>query len=135
MAKTLILPGLLVVAMSAFAQSGYRLQPEAGAAAPESLFGTWGSPAQCAAHRAGEFDNPALYPYEISQDWIRQGLVYCYMRWRNKSDGTYGLQAMAEAQCGEDTIRDYRLVLELREETLRIHWSADFSTASLQLCQ
>lgn len=123
------------MAWPAFAQSGYRLQPDSGVAGPEALFGTWGSPAQCEAHRSGEIDNPALYPTQISGEWIRQGMIYCYLQWRDQSPGLSGLQAIADAQCGEDTLREYRLVLELQHETLRIHWSSDFSTAGLQRCQ
>ena len=135
MKRTLILPLLLVVAFPALAQSGYRLQPESGQAGPKALFGTWGSPAQCEAHRSGDFENPALYPTQISQEWIRQGLIYCYLQWRDQSPATSGIQAIADAQCGEDTLREYRLVLELQNETLRIHWSADFSTPDLQMCR
>lgn len=98
------------------------------------MFGIWGTRAQCRAHQVDEFENPGLYPYEISHDWIRQGQVYCFLRWRNHDEVSGLLQAMADAQCGEDTIRDFRLVLELQNEKLRIHWSSDFSTKELQSC-
>ena len=52
----------------------------------------------------------------------------------HRDDANDSLQAMADAQCNEDTIRDYRRVLELQAKKLRIHWSKDFSTAALQSC-
>ena len=60
--------------------------------------------------------------------------MYCYLRWRNHDEVSGSLQAMADAQCGEDTIRDFRLVLELQNEKLKIHWSQDFSTTELLSC-
>ena len=126
----------LLLGADARAQAQFNLQP----AGPGSIavsaqwFGVWGTPAQCAAHRAGRFDNPSRYPYEISDEWIGQGDLYCYLRWLGEDSAGAGLTVYADAQCGEDTLRDYRLLLRLRQQRLRITWSPDFTTGELRRC-
>ena len=75
-----------------------------------------------------------LFPYVITRDWIQQGMLYCYMSWREQYSDAKATQADAFAQCGEDGIRDYRILLTLRDGKLRIRWSEDFTTGELQAC-
>ena len=45
------------------------------------------------------------------------------------------MEAMALAQCGEDDLRDYRLVLRRQGGRLHIRWSEDFTTGELLACR
>lgn len=119
----------------ALAQPQFSL-PRSGPAlpAPAALLGTWGSEAQCDAFAADGSDNPALMPYEISADWIRQGFLYCALSWQGETRIDGEPRYFADASCGEDDLRDYRLTLELRDRRLRIRWSDDFTTTALEAC-
>ncbi len=122
------------VAMSAgHAQSN--VQPDFDNRGPVALFGTWGTAAQCAAHKTGNNTDMRLFPYVVSNDWIQQGMVYCYLVWREQFSDAAGTQAHALAQCGEDGLRDYQVFVDLREGRLRIRWSEDFTTRELQACE
>lgn len=127
---------LLLFAGPLAAQSQFSLQPKAGSQqVPESMLGIWGTAEQCAAHAAGAGDNPALLPYHMTGDWIRQGHIYCYLSWRGQDNNGARLRAYAVAQCGEDDLREYRLTLRLQQDSLRIRWSDDFVTRELMACR
>ena len=102
---------------------------------PESLYGTWGTATQCAAHSAGRKDDYRLFPYIIDDQWIQHGLIYCRVNWRDHHSGADGTDAQAFVQCGEDSVRDYRVVFRLREGLLQMRWSRDFTTRRLQPCE
>lgn len=126
---------LLLFSEMAVAQAQFSLQPRAGAGtAPQPLLGIWGTAEQCAAHESGNNDNPRLFPYRISGDWIRQGNIYCYLSWRDHEGDSDGLRAYALAQCGEDNLREYQLRLLLQQGELQIRWSEDFTTRALRAC-
>lgn len=133
--RCLFLAAILLGADAA-AQGQFSLQQGAPAAsaAPPAVLGVWGTPAQCKAHLAGEFEHPGLYPYVISGEWIQQGLVACYLWWQGFDDRAQNLRARAFAQCGEDGLREYRIFLSLQTDGLRIRWSEDFTTGALQPC-
>ena len=133
MATTVV---LVMVSATAAAQGQYSLQPDLSRnVLPDDLLGIWGTASQCAAHKSGDHDNPALLPYQISHDWIRQGFLYCYLSlYEHKYDGN-SIEAFALAQCGEDNLRDYRLNLKLLNGKLRISWSQDFTTQALMTCE
>lgn len=117
------------------AQAQFLLQPQSdNNAAPAALLGAWGTTSQCAAHRAGNSDDPRLFPYEISRDWIKQGMIYCYLQWLDHYQIDDGSESLAVAQCGEDNVVDYRVVLQLNSDRLRIRWSSDFTTRALESC-
>jgi len=127
---------LLLVGTRVGAQAQISLQPHsgAGAPAPVELIGTWGTSQQCAEARAGNAEAQRLFPYEVSDDWIRQGPIYCYTDWRQQYRSGQTIEAQAFAQCGEDTLREYRIALILSDKALRIHWSPDFATPALRRC-
>ena len=102
---------------------------------PESLFGTWGTEVQCAAHAADNMQDQRLFPLIISNEWIQQGWIYCYLQWRGHNTDSNNIQAFALAQCGEDTIRDYQLEFNLETSELKIQWSKNFTTDPLQRCE
>ena len=133
--KFLLAVGFLLGVSAALAQSQFSLQrSQSTAAAPSELLGTWGTAAQCGELAAGGSDNPGLMPYQISADWIRQGFLYCSMSWRGETRIDGEPRYFADASCGEDDLRDYRLTLELRDNRLKIRWSDDFTTAALEAC-
>lgn len=101
---------------------------------PAALLGTWGTSTQCPAKLA---ENPALArfsPYHIDLEWLRQGGIYCYLSWQGNYADDTGSETHALAQCGEDSLREYRIVLRLEKSRLRIHWSESYSTPTLERC-
>ncbi len=130
----------LVIALSlicaqATAQTQYSQKPPTSAQkTPPQLLGIWGTAEQCVAHREGINDNPRLFPYRISTDWVQQGNIYCYLSWQEPEQTDDGMRVYAFAQCGEDNLREYRLMLQLEQGRLRIRWSEDFTTRALEAC-
>lgn len=96
--------------------------------APAILFGTWGTAAQCAAG-----DPPS--PYRIEREWIEQGGIYCYVAWQAHQVLEGRSETHAFAQCGEDTLREYRIFLLLDRGQLRIRWSESYTTPVLSRCR
>jgi len=134
----LLVPGLIALccAGSGWAQPQFSTGPRPGSAAgPASLFGVWGSPAQCQAHRGGDETNPARLPYVIDNEWIRQGFIYCHISWRGQRRDGDETRAWADARCGEDDLRDYRLQFSLQARRLQIRWSPDFVARGLEFCR
>ena len=126
----------ILICGSAYGQSQFLLQPgNSDVALPAALIGTWGSAEQCAAHRAGDIRNPALFPYEIAGTWIRQGSIYCFLLVQNNQASDGDILVYASARCGEDDIRDYQLSLKLNADSLQIRWSSDFTTRPLEACR
>ncbi len=118
------------------AQSQFTLDPQnpAGIDPPAALLATWGSAEQCAAPGT---DSVALhrYPFEVGREWLRQGPIYCYLTWLSSQPLQGGSETQVFAQCGEDTLREYRVFFLLRDQRLRIRWSADFTTPELERCR
>ena len=113
------------------------LQDPAGGsrtAGPAVLYGTWGTAEQCAAHRAGIRDDFTRFPYVISDQWIQHGLIYCRISWQSHHDDDTVTQARAMVQCGEDSVRDYRVSFRLQQGLLQMRWSEHFTTRPLERC-
>lgn len=126
---------ILLFTTQVSAQTQFSLQlPANGVKAPARLLGVWGRAEQCAAYRHGKTDDPRLFPYRISEQWLGQGGIYCYLLWQNSEQTGEDYRAYALAQCGEDSLREYRLVLTLQQQKLRIRWSDDFTTRALEAC-
>lgn len=128
---------LMLTPIASWSQSQWYVAPGVDGdrvAPPAALLGAWGSAEQCA---AAPGETPAAAhtgPLHIDREWLRQGGIYCYLSWR----ASYALDDASEthalAQCGEDTLREYRIVLRLHQSGLRIRWSESFSTALLSRC-
>lgn len=127
---------LLLLPAPGWPQSQLPLGPRATDAidAPASLFGTWGTAAQCENWRERERADSSGVLYHLDREWLRQGGIYCYLTWRSRYPLANGLEIHALAQCGEDTLREYDLVLRLQDEQLQLRWSDDFSTRQLIRC-
>lgn len=127
---------MIMLPTQVLAQAQLSLQPRlSGNKAPSALLGIWGTARQCAAHKSGKTDDPLLFPYIITHDWIKQGFIYCFLAWYEPTRNIRGNQAFAFAQCGEDQLRDYQLELNLRDGKLSIQWSEDFTTQELEACR
>ena len=103
--------------------------------APEALLGVWGTAAQCKAHRAGKTDDMRLLPYDIGDQWLRHGFLYCWMGWQQVVPGTHGRSTIVLARCGEDAVRFYRLIIWQQEDKLFMRWSKDYETPALERCE
>ncbi|MDH3761757.1 MAG: hypothetical protein OEU50_12305 [Gammaproteobacteria bacterium] len=126
---------MLLITGQVSAQTHYSLQPPAsGQKAPARILGVWGTAEQCIAYRHGKTDSPRLFPYRISDDWVRQGEIYCYLSWHDAEQVGDDFRVYALAQCGEDNLREYQLKLNLQQQKLRIRWSDDFTTRALEAC-
>lgn len=101
---------------------------------PARLFGTWGTTAQCNADKAGGKQKQRFFPLVINNEWIKQGMIYCHLQWQGHSSLGTVTRAQALAQCGEDTLREYQISLNLENKKLIVRWSKDFSTKALEAC-
>jgi len=127
---------LLAIIPVAGAQTPYRLNTgQHGIQAPAALIATWGTPAQCRAHKAGIKDDMSLLPYVISAQWMQRGILYCNLTWLATHGNQQTVHTSAHALCGEDTVRDYRIFFNLENGILRMRWSRDFLTKKLHRCQ
>ncbi len=127
---------MIMSSAQVLAQAQFSLQPRLNQNnAPEALLGIWGTASQCAAPKAGKEDDPRMFPYIITRDWIKQGFIYCHLVWYEQNSETGAKQAFAFAQCGEDNLRDYQVALKLHNGKLRIQWSEDFTTRELEACR
>ncbi len=101
---------------------------------PAALLGTWGTPTQCPAKQAESPPAARFSPYHISTGWIQQGGIYCYLSWLGHYADDTGSETHALAQCGEDSLREYRILLRLENSRLRIRWSESYRTPALERC-
>ncbi len=95
---------------------------------PAALLGTWGTAAQCAAE-----ESPS--PTRVGRQWIEQGGIYCLVTWQASHRRGDGRETLAFAQCGEDTLREYRVLLSLDDGRLQIRWSDTYTTPPLSRCR
>ncbi len=114
-------------AVAAQGQIGIDTLPGGRIEAPEALLGIWGTAAQCANDRAAS-------PFRIEREWIEQNGVYCYVAWQAHHARDARTETQALAQCGEDSLREYRIFLLLEERQLRIRWSDSYTTPALSRC-
>lgn len=129
------LAGCLLIHQQATAQM--TMQPLTGGnsiEAPDVLIASWGTSAQCQAHKQNITHDMTLFPVVISDQWLQQGFMYCLVRWLNQQNDEQELRARAYLQCGEDNLRDYQVFFKLKDDKLRIRWSEDFTTDNLQRC-
>lgn len=70
--------------------------------------------------------------FEIGAGWLKQGSRWCRYSWFPIEQRQDGVFTNAVSQCGEDTVRAYRLRMELKGEQLSIRWG--FSIANGHFC-
>lgn len=106
----------------------------AAAAEHREFFGTWGTPKQCARQPIKPGGTVLAAPIEISRGWLKQGQLWCGLKWgpvANRADGVF---TAAHAQCGEDSQRAYFLGLTLTGDQLRLRWTLTHANGSLRRC-
>lgn len=100
---------------------------------PSALYGVWGTHEQCVTHRSGA-ENTRQSPFEIDKQWIKNGFMYCLVRWTDHTSNTDSAHARAYVQCGEDQPMDYHVTFNLNHHRLEMRWSKDFKTPLLKRC-
>ena len=98
------------------------------------FYGAWGTAAQCARAPIKPGGTVLAEPFEIGSGWLRQGRIWCRLAWfpvQAREDGAF---TGANAQCGEDAVRDYLLRLELSGNDLTLRWGLHRSNGPLARC-
>lgn len=88
----------------------------------ETLYGVWGTAAQCARAPIISGGTVLSEPYEISSEWLRHGRIWCRLTWFPTEAREDGFFTGARAQCGEDSVRDYMLGMVVSGENLTLRW-------------
>ena len=88
----------------------------------ESLFGKWGTEAQCEEKLIIPKGTKRASPFSIQQDWLGHGDVWCRLIWLSVQSSPNKTVGFANALCGEDNVRDYRIKFQLTAEKLSISW-------------
>ena len=98
------------------------------------FYGTWGTAEQCARAPIKPGGTVLAQPFEIGAGWLKQGRIWCRLRWfpvQPREDGSF---TGANAQCGEDAVRDYILRMELSGDDLTLRWGLLRSNGPLRRC-
>ncbi|MEM7059770.1 MAG: hypothetical protein AAF557_19465 [Pseudomonadota bacterium] len=100
----------------------------------EIFYGTWGTDQQCA--RAPMIPDGTIRhePYVIDRDWLQHRQVWCRLDWfpiQSRQDGAF---TGARAQCGEDSVRDYTLRMDLAGDALTVRWNPFWAKGPLRRC-
>jgi len=98
------------------------------------FLGVWGTDRQCAGAPIKPGGTVLAEPFHIGEDWLRHGPVWCRLTWFPVERRADGLFTGAYAQCGEDSVRDFLLRLELSGETLTLRWGLTLSNGPLAGC-
>ena len=99
-----------------------------------AFYGTWGTVKQCARAPIKPGGTVLAAPFEISQDWLKHGRVWCRLKWFPLQPREDGFFTGAEAQCGEDSVRDYVLRMDLSGDGLTLRWDLFRSSGPLARC-
>ncbi|MEM8876871.1 MAG: hypothetical protein AAGD23_03255 [Pseudomonadota bacterium] len=100
----------------------------------KTLLGTWGTANQCARAPIKPGGTVLAEPFEISSGWLRQGRFGCRLNWGPVETREDGFFTTAQAQCGEDTVRDYSLGMVLMGDELTLRWDFPLSNGPLMRC-
>jgi len=99
------------------------------------FFGTWGTAKQCAREPIKPGGTVLVEPYEIGDEWLRQGQLWCLLSWGPVEKRPDGYFSGAHARCGEDTVRQYFLGTRLKGEELTLRWSLTASNGPFRKCR
>ncbi len=104
------------------------------AAEHDIFFGKWGTDIQCAGDLIIATGTKRAAPFEISDDWLGQGDVWCRLNWSGVTQADSRQTAVAQAICGEDDARNYRLRFDLSGDELKITWDLWHTNGPLNRC-
>ena len=71
----------------------------------EVFYVMWGTPKHCARALIKPGGTVVAEPFEITSVGVRQGRIWCRLKWFPVSARDGGLFTGGHAQCGEDTVR------------------------------
>ena len=111
-----------------FTSTGY-------AAEHDIFFGKWGTDKQCAEDLIIPSGTKRAAPFDIRDDWLGQGDVWCRLNWSKVTQTDDKQSAVAQAICGEDDARNYRIKFDLTGEALKITWDLWHTNGPLMRCQ
>lgn len=100
----------------------------------EVFYGTWGTEKQCKRELFKESGTVRAAPYIISQQWLKQGTLWCSLNWGPTEKQSTGQQSAANAHCGEDSIRSYFLGFKIKDEKLTLRWDFLRANGPLKRC-
>lgn len=100
----------------------------------QAFYGTWGTAKQCAGELIKPGGTVAAEPFEIRDEWLRQGRIWCRLDWFPIESREDGLFTGAYARCGEDAVRDYFLRIKRSGDQLTLHWDLLQSSGPLAQC-
>lgn len=98
------------------------------------FYGTWGNEQQCARAPIKPGGTVLAEPFEIDGEWLRQGRLWCRLKWFPIETREDGVVSGAHAQCGEDSVRDYVLGFDLTDGELRLRWDFLLSNGPFPRC-
>jgi len=98
------------------------------------FFGTWGTPEQCAGDPIKDGGTILATPFEIDRLFLKQGQLWCALKWGPVEKSERGRFTVAQAICGEDAVRSYLLGLRLEDDQLSLRWEIGRSNAALERC-
>ncbi|MBG6165299.1 hypothetical protein IWQ54_004989 [Labrenzia sp. EL_195] len=99
-----------------------------------AFLGTWGTKAQCARAPVQPGGTVLSEPFEISRNWLRQGQLWCALRWGPVEARKNGAFTAANAQCGEDSVRSYLIGMQLTGDELILRWNFPHKSGPLKRC-
>ncbi len=100
----------------------------------QAFYGTWGTAQQCARDPIMTGGTVLAEPFKINSDGVRQGPIWCSLKWFPMQTRKDDLFTAAIAQCGEDGIRDFFLRMKLSGGELTLIWSMLRSNGPLARC-
>ncbi|MBI1384760.1 MAG: hypothetical protein GC150_07615 [Rhizobiales bacterium] len=89
----------------------------------ERFHGAWGTAAQCARAPIKPGGTVLAEPFVVGSEWLRHGEIWCRLTWFPLERREEGWFTGAQAQCGEDAVRDYVLGMTLSGEELTLRWN------------
>ncbi len=98
------------------------------------FYGTWGTSKQCSRAPIKPGGTVLAEPFKISSDWLEQGQIWCRLKWYPMQRREGGVFTAAQAQCGEDSVRDYYLRMELSDDRLTLRWNFLLSNGPMVRC-
>lgn len=99
-----------------------------------AFYGKWGTPAQCAGELIKPGGSVKFEPFEIDDQWIKHGQLWCQIEWGPLERRENELFTAVSAKCGEDAVYGYLLGMKQSEETLMLRWTLTWSNGPLQRC-
>ena len=99
------------------------------------FYGTWGTEQQCARAPIKQGGTVLAAPFEIDERWLKHGDFWCELKWFPVEPRDRGIFTGAMAQCGEDTVKGYRLRMVLSEGKLMLRWGLEHANGPLARCE